>query len=411
MRCFRIGIDFGRVERDGRSEFSGPPIARAMRLQAGGPSGEIRASAEFYRQLPVDLRRAYGDEEPILGKDHDAAIAGRRLAVTARALWPELGRDKQPYPKPKQPNSEFYVPPAPRESEPCFVVCPLAPGQGRVARVFDELIAPACERAGFNPRRANDLPGDRKQVIAENLAGAPLVIAYLGSPEAGWNSNVILEVGFRLATGMPLVMLSDAEADGREPEYQRLLPFQIAHHNVITVGNDPAQKLETLYGEIAENRSARPASEWESPNAVIEFRFARITDVRITDANEAARQLFGAENVRRNQGIDKLRATLAARTEEVQAEARRAEQVELLTRLWQRSTFGDAVPGWRMPRARIPVVFRDAPTDPGTGKPVGYLPVILRYTCDHDVTRVRYVYLRVSASLKMDPAGYYVCDL
>lgn len=216
MRCFRIGIDFGRVERDGRNEFSGPPIARATRMEGGGPSGEIRVSAELYRQLPTEIRKAYGDEEPILGKDHDVAIAGRRLAVTPRALWPELGRDNLPYAKPKQPNSEFYVAPAPRESEPCFVVCPLTAGQGRVAAVFDELIAPACERAGFNPRRANELPGDRKQVIAENLAGAPLVIAYLGNPATGWNSNVILEVGFRLATGMPLVMLSDADADGRE---------------------------------------------------------------------------------------------------------------------------------------------------------------------------------------------------
>jgi class 3 adenylate cyclase len=412
MRCFRIGIDFGRVDRDGRNEFSGPPIARATRLEGGGPSGEIRTSAEFYRQLPTELRKAYGDEEPIVGKDHDAPIPGRRLAVTPRALWPEMGRDNLPYAKPKQPNSEFYVAPAPREHEACFVVCPLSAGQGRVAAVFDELIAPACARAGFDPRRANELPGDRKQVIAENLANAPLVIAYLGNPATGWNSNVILEVGFRLATGLPLVMISDADAEGREPEYQRLLPFQIAHHNVITVGPNAAQKLETLYEEIAENRGTKPAADWASPNAVIEFKFTRITDVIITDANEAARHLFGAENVRKNQGIEKLRTAFAARTDAVQADARRAEQLELLTRLWQRSTFGDTVPGWRMPRARIPVVFNDAPTDPETGKPVGYLPVILRYTCDHDVTRVRYMYLRVSASMTMDAkAGYYVCDL
>ena len=65
-----------------------------------------------------------------------------------------------------------------------------------------------------------------------------------------------------------------------------------------------------------------------------------------------------------------------------------------------------------MPRARIPIVFKDAPVEPDTGKPAGYLPVILRYTCDHDVTRVRYMYLRVSASMTMDAkAGYYVCDL
>ena len=197
MRCFRIGIDFGRLDRDGRGDFSGEILARTKRLESGGPSGEIRASADFYRRLPVDLRKAYGDEEPILGKDHDQPVPGRRLGVGARALWPETGRDNLPFPPPRQPNNEFVVAAEPAKAEFCFVVCPLSADQPRVNEIFDKLIAPACEKAGFLPRRANELPGDRKVVIAGHLSSAPLVIAYLGNPTAGWNDNVILEVGFR----------------------------------------------------------------------------------------------------------------------------------------------------------------------------------------------------------------------
>jgi hypothetical protein len=297
MRCFRIGIDYGRLDRDGRNDFSGEVLARTVRLESGGPSGEVRGGAEFYRRLPEDLRKAYGDEEPVLGKDHDAPIPARRLAVGQRALWPEVGPDGQPYPPVKQPNKDFLVA-EPVACEPCFVVCPLSTDLGRVGQVFDTLIAPVCARAGFLPRRANELPGDRKVVIANNLANAPLVIAYLGNPTTGWNDNVILEVGFRLATGLPLVMLSDSAADGQEPEYQRLLPFQIAHHNVVTVGADASRQAEVLYREIVENRSAKAPADWESPNPVLEFKFASVRDVIITDANEAARTQIGAENVR-----------------------------------------------------------------------------------------------------------------
>ncbi len=411
MRCFRIGIDFGRLDRDARDDFSGEILARTKRLESGGPSGEIRASADFYRRLPIDLRKAYGDEEPIFGKDHDQPVPGRRLAVGARALWPETGRDNLPFPPPRQPNNEFVVPAEPAKTEFCFVVCPLSADQPRVNEIFDKLIAPACEKAGFLPRRANELPGDRKVVIAGHLSSAPLVIAYLGSPTTGWNDNVILEVGFRLATGLPLVMISDADKDGKEPEYQHLLPFQIAHHNVITVAADPARKIDALQREISENRNTKASSDWESPNPIIEFKFTDLKDVLITDANEAARTLFGADNVRKNQNIEKLRTAFANRTDPIQADARRIEQLEILTKLWQRKTFGDTMTNWQPPRAKIPVVFNDAPIDPETGNPIGYLPVILRYSCDESVTRVRYVYLRVSACLKRHPAGYFISDL
>ena len=415
MRCFRIGIDFGRLDRVPDSgEYAGEPITRAQRLESGGPTGEIRISEEFYRRLGEDLRRAYGDKEPIFGKshDHEKGISGRRLAVAERAMWPEVGRDNKPFAPIKQPNSDF--PQAPETAaaiETCFVICPLGEGQARVADVFERLIVPACAKAAFSARRATDIPGDRKSVIAENLWNAPLVIAYLGDP-ANWNHNVILEVGIRLATGLPLVMLSDGIDGGRDPDYQRLLPFQIVHHNIITVPTDPAQMLQRVLDEIGNSR-ARASQSWESPSPVLEFRYTTFDDVLITDANETARTVFGADNVRKGQGIERLRKFLAETTDPVQADARRDEQIAILDAFLARAVRGrGAAKNWRPPKARIPIVFQNPEIDPESKKPVGYLPIVVRYQFEQQCTRVRYLYLRVAASMqKPEHLPYYVCDI
>jgi class 3 adenylate cyclase len=420
MRCFRIGIDYGKLERmtgggaaTGRVEYSGDSLSRSERLQNGGPSGEVRISEEFYQRLTEDLRKAYGDKEPIFGKGHEPKpIQARRLFVADRAPWPELGRDNKAFPPIRQPNADFPATvETPTARELCFVICPLGEDQPRVAQVFDRLITPACASAGYTVRRATDLPGNRKTIIAENLWGAPLVVAYLGNP-LQWNYNVILEVGIRLATGLPLVMLSDPMESGREPDYQRLLPFQVVHDNVITVPKEPGQRLQKLIDEIGNTR-ARLSNAWESLNPVLEFRYTTYDNVIITDANETARRVFGADVVSPGQGVERLRKAFADRTDPVQAEARRDEQMAILDALMAQAVRGqNATRNWRPPKARIPVVFRDAEVDAATGKPVGYLPIIVRYHFDQQWTRVRYLYLRVSAGMqKLDGLAYYICDL
>ena len=65
MRCFRIGIAYGPVSRDSQQRLAGTVISTAVRLQGGGPSGEIRISSEAYERLPREIRRLYGGEEEI----------------------------------------------------------------------------------------------------------------------------------------------------------------------------------------------------------------------------------------------------------------------------------------------------------------------------------------------------------
>jgi hypothetical protein len=146
---------------------------------------------------------------------------------------------------------------------------------------------------------------------------------------------------------------------------------------------------------------------------VIEFRYRTFEEVIITDANETARTVFGAENVRKGQTVDSLRKFLTDRCDPSQAAARSEEQMAILDALLAHAVRGrTAAKDWKPPSARIPIVLNSSEIDPATGKPVGYLPIILRYHFDQQFTRVRYLYLRVSAVMKKDStASYYVCDI
>ena len=122
------------------------------------------------------------------------------------------------------------------------------------------------------------------------------VIAYLGS--APWNPNVMLEVGYQLATAKPLVVL----APGGD------LPFDLKNHRTIILPADPSsltdpeaeEKVEELMA-LTTKRVARDRA-WAGlhPTATIEVdRRSGIDpekrDHRITDASERTARLFAID--------------------------------------------------------------------------------------------------------------------
>jgi class 3 adenylate cyclase len=412
LRCFRIGVDFGEIKRDATGEYGGAPFIDATRLEAGGPTGEIRMSEPAYRQLPEEVREFYGDQELVAGKDHDAPIPARRFKVTDRALWIEEDKLHREYPPIKYPNRDFLHERKRAKQETCFIICPINSGAEKVGRVFETLIGPVCEQSGLSITRADRLPGNRKKVIGRSLKSADIVVAYLGNPSGGWNTNVILEVGFRLATGLPLVIISDTGPRGEIPDYQRLLPLQLVHDNILTIGENPADAAESLRQEIEASRSRKPASKWNCPHPEIEFLFRNINDVTITETNDAARNLFGTANVQ-NGPIANLRASLDERCEQAQIEARRAEFFGVISSLFQQTTrTADPTTKFSVPLSRIPIVFKDAPSDRRTGTVHGYLPILTRWTYASGVFRMRYMFVEVSGSMRLDrDRGFYVCDV
>ena len=93
----------------------------------------------------------------------------------------------------------------------CFVAMPIsdvepyAPGHFR--RVFDHLITPACEKAGFTPILASDVKETNMIVldVLDRLYKAEMVLCDVSAR----NPNVFFELGFRQAFNRPVTLIKD----------------------------------------------------------------------------------------------------------------------------------------------------------------------------------------------------------
>jgi len=411
MRCFRIGIAYGEVARDAHNKLAGQVISVASRLESGGVTGEIRITPAAYKAMPRSIQRLYGGEEPIRCKQHEKPQMGHRCVISPRAPWDE------PL-KPPVKNSDFntqniFV----HELQECFIISPIDDRNQRIADVMERLIVPACKRTNFLPRRADRIPGpDRIAVIKDQLASAPLAVAYLGEPSPHWNADVILEIGFRLATGKPIVMINEPPppaADGVVPSLKALLPFYLLHRTTIGVDLQPQQTVDRLVAEINLARQDRSQGEWSSNHPRVEMQFSNLkTDLRLNEASPEAQALFGVEKQMDTHQFVSMLGLVRSRMDENQCKAYLKEQAEILARIQADSAgFGaqDDEPQ-ALPLARVPIIFKNVSGKPDE-KPQGHLPVLVRYSFDRGLIRLRMLFIPVSESLHRDPAGHWVCGV
>ena len=108
----------------------------------------------------------------------------------------------------------------------CFVISPMGASVGDTQRrsdyVLQNFIKPACLKAGYDAKRSDELDdNDITRAIRDSLLGSPMAVAYLGSRfsctaqangckiSPAWNDNVMVEVGYRLAAQLPLLLVCD----------------------------------------------------------------------------------------------------------------------------------------------------------------------------------------------------------
>lgn len=98
-----------------------------------------------------------------------------------------------------------------QENNDCFIIMPIADhegyNQGHFRRVYEDIFAPACEAAGYNPVRADD-------VVKTNLIHLDILKKLLESPMAicdlsTRNPNVLFELGLRQAFDMPTILVQE----------------------------------------------------------------------------------------------------------------------------------------------------------------------------------------------------------
>lgn len=119
------------------------------------------------------------------------------------------------------------LPPEPEQAQRCFVIGPIGDPHATHGSpeheayehhlgVFEQVIAPACEKYGITAVRADGIAhaGDINEQICRHVVESDLVVADV----TGGNPNVMYELGLRHITGKPTIHIGEAGQ----------LPFDIA---------------------------------------------------------------------------------------------------------------------------------------------------------------------------------------
>jgi hypothetical protein len=99
----------------------------------------------------------------------------------------------------------------PKDKPECFVVMPISDvetyDEGHFGRVYEYIIKPACDAAGFKATRADEIQVTNYIVIdiLRRILEAEMVVCDLSSR----NPNVMYELGIRQAFNMPVTLIKD----------------------------------------------------------------------------------------------------------------------------------------------------------------------------------------------------------
>lgn len=236
----------------------------------------------------------------------------------------------------------------------------------RADRVLEHIIEPACTKASYRAERADEMV---TRTIVEPIISAlntyPLVVADLGAPP--WNPNVLMEVGFRLATGRPIVFVADVDP---KPD---LLPLHLRNVRIHVINSEApsADNVEDLKNSI--RQYGPDVKYWASDYPTIEFSISRSSAEggRFIFANDEAARLYGlncAEDIIGKPLIE-IEPQLQKFIPAVHYKEYEKDQNNILAKVWKKEVGPKT--------AEIPLWFRDH--DCPTEKDQIYWPLLVQY--------------------------------
>lgn len=147
----------------------------------------------------------------------------------------------------------------------CFVIMPISDVDGyepgHFTRVYEYLIKPACEQAGFEPIRADGTAkADIIMVdILQKILDCDMAICDLSSR----NPNVFYELGFRQAFNKKTVLIKDTKTD---------MPFDTSAIRTITYNNNlRIDEVKASIPKIAESLNSTFSSSDDSGYSLLKL--------------------------------------------------------------------------------------------------------------------------------------------
>jgi len=367
-----LSVDGGAKEEMAKLTLSAHRLAEKI-----AENNQIVIGRSIYEQLPLLERDTYGAEEQ---------VAGRRV----RRRFPS-------------------------GMESCFVISPIgaedSPERGRANLVFDEYVKRGCAELNLRPYRSDQqFSRAVRQAMMASISQAKLVFAYVGGPP--WNANVMIEIGYRLASGGAIVLVRDAEVDteGNDP-----LPFDIADIQVLSLpprAQDEARRDEAV---AAITRAMKAALEhipdpWSSHHPFMQIEVDRRGDNHIIkDATREAGSLFAHDRRLAGAKVADVVTKLQPFMPEGQFSAFAKEQSDLITELMRIRVFDSSNASCHVV-ATIPMVFEGHPNPRYDQR--AFLPIIVHYdgSTNEDRLELNVLYLDVTSATRLAD-GVFRCQL
>jgi ubiquinone/menaquinone biosynthesis C-methylase UbiE len=354
-----------------------------------------------FKLLPDFLSKLLRDD-PELGSrrraDAEGQGAGSEVAPVAA---PATDRT---FPDPSKP-----------ESRPLMPKCVVLVGRygtdearRRTLQVAQEHLQPACLAAkyfAFDQFQDEDL----YDASMSPLLHAPMAIAYLG--RKAWSSDILAKVGFRLATGKPLVLVFERGEDfGRGPAFEALQKvmklrdmgtISVAASDLgdermrATVNNQITQELQDQSRKYFGPRPIHPMAVMQIDTKKDETE----ADEYIDATDSAFALLTGDQYLLGRRGVDIVH-NLQPRIEPEQWPYFSREQ-DRLYKLFVNDTSGtlDSL----TPTARIPLVYKQ----PVNGVTKAILPIVTHHATGNGIHHMEVLHLDVTASMIRMADGHY----
>lgn len=166
----------------------------------------------------------------------------------------------------------------------CFVVMPISDPDGYQAghfqHVFDDVFAPACNRAGFRPVRADQVRETNliHLDVLQRLLVSPMVLCDLSSR----NPNVLFELGLRQAFDKPVVLVQELGT----PKIFDIAPLRYTEYRKARVYHEVLEDQKAIASAIEATRDAY--DKGTGINSIVKI-LSLTQPARLVDVQEANR--------------------------------------------------------------------------------------------------------------------------